>query len=57
MKKVLLFLIVFFITLNVHAQSWSELGTGSNALNGNSTINRMVTDASGNVYAGALVST
>ena len=31
--------------------SWSEMGTGANGLNGNSTINSIITDAAGNVYA------
>jgi len=31
--------------------SWSELGTGVHALNGNNAINTLCTDAAGNVYA------
>ena len=30
---------------------WSQLGTGTNALNANSAINNITTDANGNVYA------
>ncbi|MCU7550890.1 hypothetical protein OCK74_17350 [Chitinophagaceae bacterium LB-8] len=32
--------------------SWSELGTGTNALNANDYIGCLATDASGKVYAG-----
>ena len=51
MKKILL-LLQFLLLLTISkAQQWSELGTGSNALNPNGTINSIVTDAAGNIYA------
>ena len=51
MKKIIIVLTAFICYSGLQAQSWSELGTGSNALNPTSSINSIVTDRQGNVYA------
>ncbi len=43
-------------TPDMSGATWSEVGTGSNALNANDDINTVSTDRSGNIYAaGAFV--
>ena len=49
-KLLLLSLLLSGAASTVLAQSWSELGTGTNMLNAGSTIVAVTTDASGNIY-------
>lgn len=52
MKKVLCLAAACVLSsVLANAQSWTELGAGTGALNANNTIYRVATDASGNVYA------
>ncbi len=51
MKKLLLTIFSFINFWTVKAQSWSELGTGVNALNANGPFLSIVTDGSNNIYA------
>jgi len=51
MKKAFLVICVFLSLNTLQAQSWSELGIGSHALNANNYIISICTDKSGNVYA------
>ncbi len=49
---VLTALILFsFLPFRTFAQSWSELGTGSNALKANAPISAIAGDNAGNIYA------
>ena len=49
----LLYCIVAIVfTDNVNAQTWTQAGTGVNALNANNAVNGLVVDKAGNVYAG-----
>ena len=51
MKKLyFLFLCLIMSSMILHAQSWSELGSGTNALNANNSIQTILTDKIGNVY-------
>lgn len=49
MKK--LFTLLLLVSSGAMAQSWAELGSGSNALNQYGNINAICTDSKGNVYA------
>ena len=51
MRKIFLIILCLCIAGNLFAQTWTELGAGSNALAANNSITSMVTDHSGNVYA------
>ncbi len=51
LKKISLFCLLLHIPWMLKAQTWSELGTGTNALNANATIFNTITDAAGNIYA------
>jgi len=52
MKKISTTIIfVFFLSFWGFAQSWNELGTGADALLGNYSIQSIVNDGKGNIYA------
>src|SRR5271156_6511987 len=55
MKTILKIIIAFLILpISLYAQSWSELGTGSAALNAHGDIYTMCSDNHGNIYAAGL---
>ena len=51
MKRTFTLAAVILIFLSSYAQTWIEVGTGSNALNANYIIFSLLADTSGNIYA------
>ena len=51
MKKLFTLAIVLFVGITTYAQAWIELGRGNFALNANFSINALLADPSGYIYA------
>jgi hypothetical protein len=51
MRKVCTLFILYISVILLKAQGWSHLGSGTNALNANNSIESIAIDPSGNVYA------
>src|SRR6478735_9612186 len=49
-QRSLLAILLVFFSLNIRAQAWVELGTGTSALNANYDIEAICSDPSGNIY-------